>query len=98
MRIPAQTIPLLLLAAFLAPIAGAQEHQPLTASAALQSGIMWQPGAGSLAPGLATLKRGNQLRLTEATLSLDGDWDRLGFHVDGGYGDFYSLAVAGDSW
>jgi hypothetical protein len=38
-----------------------------------------------------------RLRLNEATFSVNGDWNRIGFRLDGGYGDFYRLAMgAGD--
>ncbi|MFN7994807.1 MAG: outer membrane beta-barrel protein [Bryobacteraceae bacterium] len=40
----------------------------------------------------------NHLRLTEATFDLNADWDRIGFHIDAGGGDFYKYAAAADSW
>lgn len=36
--------------------------------------------------------------LTDVTLSLSGDWSQIGFHLDGGAGDFYKAAMAADVW
>lgn len=47
---------------------------------------------------LGFVNHADQLRLTEATLSLDADFGRTGFHFDGGFGDFYKAAMASDSW
>ena len=47
---------------------------------------------------LAFLKESGQARLTEATLTLTGDWGGYGFRIDGGAGDFYKVAMASDSW
>jgi hypothetical protein len=38
------------------------------------------------------------MNLTEATLSVTGGWEQFGFRVDGGAGDFYKIAMAGDTW
>jgi len=54
--------------------------------------------AGGVNQGLGFTSYANQLRLSEATLSIDGDLGRVGFRLDGGAGDFYRSAMSADSW
>ena len=79
--------------------AGAQEPM-IQATVVAQTNYGWTTPAapGGVEPSLGFVSQTRQLRLTEATFSLIGNWERAGFHVDGGSGDFYRLAMAGDSW
>jgi hypothetical protein len=54
--------------------------------------------ADGAAQSLGFLGYSNQLRLTEATLSVAADWGRTGFRLDGGAGDFYKVAMSADAW
>ncbi len=78
----------------------AQDPAPLHVSAIVQGNYAWSSGAaaGNPDPSLGFLKDTGHIRLTEATVSISGDWDRVGFRIDGGGGDFYKAAMAADSW
>lgn len=85
--------------AILAWSAQAQNQPAVQVSSAIQANYAWAPNSsGEPAASLGFLKNMDQFRLTEATLSLTGDWQSVGFRIDGGAGDFYRLAVAEDSW
>ena len=58
----------------------------------------FNPGGGGNSESLGYIKYFNEVRLSEATLSVTGNWTHIGFRVDGGGGDFYDDAVAADSW
>ena len=89
----------LALTTFLGCAAQAQDPPAIQVSSAIQVNYGWAPNStGQPATSLGYTKDLDQFRLTEATVSLTGDWKPIGFHVDGGWGDFYKLAAAGDSW
>jgi hypothetical protein len=79
------------------PIA-AQNPAPIQASAAIVGTYGWAPNAAGQPAVLSFLSDMEQVRLTEATLTLAGDWQQVGFRVDGGVGDYYRMAVADDNW
>jgi Putative beta-barrel porin-2, OmpL-like. bbp2 len=86
------------LAAMFVTIALGQSEPPIQFSSAIQANSGWAPNSmGAAAGSLGFLKTMDQIGLTEATLSVRGDWETVGFHIDGGYGDFYRLAMAGDT-
>jgi len=78
----------------------AQDPSPLQVQGLVQSNYVYPPSsAGGVSDSsLAFLKESGQARLTEATLTLTGDWGGYGFRIDGGAGDFYKVAMASDSW
>lgn len=77
-----------------------EEHAPLQLSAAVESNYTWSPDSppAGAATNLDFLRDVGQARLSEATLGLTGDWGLAGFHLEGGAGDFYTMAMANDSW
>lgn len=77
----------------------AAEEPHIRAQAYLQSNFFQLAGPARNWPSdLGTIGAESGLRFTEATFSLSGNWNSIGFQVDGGDGDFYQLAMAGDRW
>ena len=89
----------LLVAALLVPAAHAEEPS-IQVDSSVEANYAWTfpSPPGEVEPSLGFLSQTRQLRLTDATISLNSDWGRVGFHLEGGDGDFYRLAMAEDSW
>lgn len=89
----------LLVAALLVPAAHAEEPS-IQVDSSVEANYAWTfpSPPGEVEPSLGFLSQTRQLRLTDATISLNSDWGRVGFHLEGGDGDFYKLAMAEDSW
>jgi hypothetical protein len=78
-----------------AAMANAQDAQPpINVLAAVTSN--YAATSGGTASNLGFVRNG--MRLNEASLSLSGDWMHFGFHIDGGAGDFYPIAMFADTW
>lgn len=76
----------------------AEAQSPIQVSGTLQTdySLVNPSTAGNSLASLGMVDQSG-MRLSEATLSVNGDWNKIGFHVDGGAGDFYTLAMAADS-
>lgn len=91
---------IIIIAILLAFGAYAQEGPPIQIQSVVQSNYVYSPSSagGVTDSSLGFLKESGDMRLTEATLTLTGDWGGNGFRIDGGAGDFYKVAMATDSW
>jgi hypothetical protein len=71
---------------------------PLQIGSILQTNYaLTSPSGESNVSALNLVTQSDRLRLNEATFSVNGDWNRIGFRLDGGYGDFYHIAIGGDN-
>jgi len=99
MKLPARPLESVILMNLLAGSVVGQAQSPVKASAVIETDYAWGPASGEEgATGLGFINEAGRLRLTEATVTLSGDWERAGFRIDGGYGGFYNMAMAADSW
>lgn len=76
------------------PLAGQAQDQPQPIN--ILTAVQANYAASASPSNLGFVQNG--ANLTEASVSISGDWSRAGFHLDGGAGDFYKAAVANDIW